>query len=281
MKSILLMTLALLYLTPNTSWAINSLKNQKNNYCSALDNTQKNQIARKFNHDPFQMVESLVQIANGNYSEAKKNLSIELSFDLNMVYRQTMRLHQRSSLFKNPYMTKIKTNFFGLYNQLYKRPTRSLALKQSEGLASLDFQNLQRGSILFTNLGRASCTKEETNLLGCNGGYYVLEAVISPELSCKVEGLKNAFKTRFYLTHNKKFGFKITDIEMSGSRVVLQTFRYIQELKRRGYKKEAILARFKNLQTSSSSFKFPSRLNHSRSIMAIIESNNNRVPTSL
>ena len=68
---------------------------------------------------------------------------------------------------------------------------------------------------------------------------------------------------------------------MSGSRVVLQTFRYIQELKEKGYKKGAILARFKNLQNSSSSFKFPARLNHSKSIIAIIQSDNDRLPSSL
>ena len=227
------------------------------------------------------MVESLVQIAHGNYSEAKKNLSVELSFDLHMVFHQTNRLHQNSSLFKNPYMTKIKTNFFGLYDQLYKRTTKSLMFKNNDALTALENRNLQDGSILFTNLTRSGCSYDEQKFLGCNGGYYVLETVISPELTCKNTGSKDGFTARFYLTHTKKFGFKVADIEMSGSRVVLQTFRYIDELKNQGYNKDALLARFKSLQNSSSSFKFPPRLRHSRSIMAVIESNNDRVPTSL
>jgi hypothetical protein len=269
-------------LTPKNAWSILKTNGTKTNLCSsAIDSFQKKQVSRKFNHDPFQMIESLIQIANGEYSEAKKNLSVELSFDLSMVYGQTQRLHQGSKLFKDPYMTKIKTNFFGLFNQLYKKPAKSLLIRNGENLTSLDVQKIQSGSILFTKLGRSACTREESTLLGCSSGYYIVDAIISPEISCSDESLKNAFKAMFYLTHSKKFGFKITDVEMSGSRVVLQTFLYVQELKKRGYRKDAILARFKNLQNSSSSFKFPSRLNHSRSILAIIESNNNRVPTSL
>ena len=270
------MTLAPLCLYPNAAWSLEGIKN-----CRSINSIQKNQISRKFNHDPFKMVESLIQVANGDYSEAKKNLSVELSFDLHMVFRQTNRLHQNSSLFKNPYMTKIKTNFFGLYDNLYKRTTKSLMLKTSETLTALENKKLQDGSILFTNLTRSGCSYDEKKFLGCNGGYYVLDTVISPELTCKSDELKNGFTAKFYLTHTKKFGFKVADIEMSGSRVVLETFRYIDELKNQGYNKDAILARFKNLQNSSSSFKFPSRLRHSRSIMAIVESNNDRVPTSL
>ena len=170
MESILIMTLVtavLLCLTPNSSWATTDLNKVKTDNCKALDNAQKNQISRKFNHNPFQMIESLIQIANGDYSEAQKNFSIELVFDLNMIYRQTIKLHKGSKIFKNPYMTKIKTNFFGLYNQLYKIPTKSIAMKQGKNFSSLNFQKLQKkeGSILFTNLGRSLCTEEEKNLL--------------------------------------------------------------------------------------------------------------------
>ena len=258
--------LILLFFRPNFAWST----------CTALSQPQMNSISRKFNHNPFQMLESLITIANGEYSEAKKNLSVELSFDLKMVYKQSLKHHQNSSLFKNPYMTKIKTNFFGLYNQLYKKPTQLLAIKNAD-LTALERKRLKKGSVLFTNLSSVNCSQEEKRLLGCMRGYYVLDAIISPELSCNEKG----FKTRFYLTYSKKYGFKITDVELSGSRVVLQTFKYTDELKKRGYKKTAILARFQNLQNSSSSFKFPSKLKHSKSILAIIESNSNRVPTSL
>jgi len=268
----------LLFFNINFAWSFE--KNNKS-LCSSLTATQKNKITENFKHNPFQMIESLVQIANGDYSEAKKNLSIELSFDLNMIYKQTMRHHQNSSLFKDPYMTKIKTNFFGLFDQLYKSPTKSLALKSKARLTTLERDSLKAGSILFTDLKRLKCTSKESSLLGCSDGYYVLNSIIAPELSCKNKSLKNSFSTKFYLTHSKKYGFKITDVELSGSRVVLPTFEYTQELKNKGYKKEAILARFQNLQNSSSSFKFPKRPRHSRSIMAIINSDKNRVPTSL
>ena len=242
---------------------------------------QTSQISRQFNHDPFQMVESLMQIANGDFSDAKKNLSVELSFDLMMVFKQTSKLHNGSSLFKNPYMTKIKTNFFGLYNQLYKQPTNILAIKKGKKLSSLELQKLRSGSVAFTGFKQHKCNDKERKLLGCRGNYYVIDTVVSPEVTCGSPELENAFNAKFYLTHSKKYGFKITDVEMSGSRIVLQTFKYIQDLKQQGYKKDAILARFQNLQNSTSSFKFPKRLNHSRSIMAIIESDTNRMPTSL
>ena len=293
MKSISIMTLALLCLLFKTPWANSEIATNGTNTnrytytnkynCKTLDKNQMALISRDFNHNPFQMVESLVRIANGDYSEAMKNLSIGFSFDLNMVYLQTIKLDQKSNFFKNSYMTKVKTNFFGLYHQLYKKPTQSLTTKHSKSLSALDTKKLKSGSISFTSLSQTSCTKEETQLLGCKNGYYVLDAIISPEISCKKNDLKHAFKTKFYLTHSQKYGFKVTDVEMSGVRIMLQTFQYAQELKKRGWKKDSILARFKNIQNTSSSFKFPSKLNHSKSIMAIIESNNNnnRIPTSL
>lgn len=227
------------------------------------------------------MIHSLIQIANGSYSEAKKNLSVELSFDLNMIYKQSLRQHQNSRLFKDPYMTKIKTSFFGLYDQLYKKPTQSLMLKNNKSLTSIEKNNLNSGSLNFSTLTKEFCSLEDKKLLGCKDYYFVVDTILSPEVACKQQNLKSAFKAKFYLSHSAKYGFKISDIEFAGTRIILETFRYTDELIKKGYKKEAILARFQNLQNTSSSFKFPKRLNHSRSIMAIIESNQNRAPTSL
>jgi|GEM_PF-4818408 len=249
--------------------------------CSELKDRQKDAISTNFDHNPFETIETLIKISHGNFDDDQKNLAVERSFDLGMVFRQTNKHHDNSSAFKTLYMNKIKNDFFGLYSRLFKKPTKVLMSKHKDQMSPEIKETLDQGSIIFTNLSRYKCTADDESLLGCSGGYYVLFSTLSPELSCNTSDLKDAFQVKFFLSYNKKYGFKIADVEMSGTRVVLKTFKYIEELKSKGYNREALISRFKNLEGDSKSFVFPSRLTHSRAVMAITESDKSRLPSSL
>ncbi len=254
----------------------------KNSFlCSELKDRQKDSISTNFDHNPFETIETLVKISHGNFDDDQKNLAIERSFDLGMIFRQTQKHHDKSSAFKTLYMNKIKNDFYGLYSRLFKEPTKTLMSKHKEQMSTEVTEALDQGSIIFTNLSRYRCTSVDKSLLGCSGGYYVLYSTLSPELSCNTSDLKDAYQVKFFLSYNKKYGFKIVDVEMSGTRIVLKTFKYIDELKSRGYNREALISRFKSLEHDSKSFVFPSRLTHSRAVMAITESDKSRLPSSL
>jgi len=249
--------------------------------CNELKDRQKDAISTNFDHNPFETIETLVKISHGDFKDDQKNLAIERSFDLSMIFHQTQKHHDKSSTFKTLYMNKIKNDFFGLYSRLFKNPTKILMSKNKDQMSSEIKERLDQGSIIFTNLSRYRCSAEDENLLGCSGGYYVLFSTLSPELSCSTTDLKDAYQIKFFLSYNKKYGFKIADIEMSGTRIVLQTFKYINELKSNGYNKEALISRFKSFKNDSKNFVFPTRLTHSRAVMAITEPDKTRVPSSL
>ena len=249
--------------------------------CSELKDRQKDTISTNFDHNPFETIETFIKISHGDFDDDQKNLAVERSFDLGMIFHQTQKHHDKSSIFKNLYMNKIKNDFFGLYSRLFKKPTKILMSKLKDQMNPETVKKLNQGSVIFTNLSRYRCSADDETLMGCSGRYYVLYSTLSPELSCNTTDLKDAYQVKFFLSYNKKYGFKIADIEMSGTRIVLQTFKYINELKTRGYNREALISRFKSLKGSSKSFVFPSRLTHSRAVMAITESDQSRLPSSL
>lgn len=249
--------------------------------CNGLSGIQKDLVEKNFGHNPFEMITSLVQIASGDYEGPKKNLSLELSFDLPMVYQQTLKLHQ-SKTFKEPYMSFIKSSFFGFYRVLYKKPSKALQKQRFDFLSATDRQNLKRGSVSFTGFDRSRCTRSESKNLGCSGHYYKVTAMIYPELSCPKGVTSNGgFEVEFYLSHNRRYGFKIVDVNLSGKRIVLDLFEQMSNLKSRGYNNSALSSQLKALQPKSRPFNFPKRLQHSNNIMAIIQTNQDRLPTSL
>lgn len=249
--------------------------------CNGLSSIQKSVVKKNFNHDPFAMISSLIQVASGDFNESKKNLSMELSFDLPMIYRQTARLH-RSKIFKDPYMNFLKSNFFGFYRSLYKEPSKVLMRKRFDFLNSTDRQNINKGSISFTGFDRSRCSKEESKSLGCKSHYYKISAMISPELSCEQgHSFKKGFETSFYLSYSKNYGFKIVDIDLSGKRLVLELFDHMSNLKSRGYNNSALISQLESLQSKNTPFQFPKKMSHSNNIMAIIQSEKDRLPTSL
>jgi len=273
-KKIALLTFALSFFTLfSTTVAAES--------CNSLTNNQKAMVKNNFKHDPFSMISTVVEIATGNFEESQKNLSIELVFDLTMMYRQTSALH-RSKTFKNPYMSFIKSNFFGLFRKLYTEPSKLLQKKRFDFLNAEEHQNIKKGSISFTSFNRSLCQENESLYLGCKGHYYKISTLISPELSCNINSTTNkGFQVDFYLTYSNSYGFKIADVDLSGKRVALDLFEYMYNLKSRGYNNSALLSQLQLLQPNNTPFEFPKRLRHSKNIIAITQTTKERLPTSL
>ena len=130
---------------------------------------------------------------------------------------------------------------------------------------------------------KLKCSKQESMLLGCKKDIYKLSLQFSPEVSCKSKSLKKAFEGHFYLSYNKKYGFKILDVKFSGKRLVMSSLEMMDSLKKNGFNKVAISQHLNLLSSHGKTFRLPKRRVRTRDFLAKFNKpiSDNRVPASL
>ena len=264
-------------------------KAETRNFCSKVSRGYEKKLTQRFKQNPKLFLEHLLEESKKSMSDAdSRNKLIAASFDLRKVYIANAKSFN-SKLITNNLFDWIKLQFFGNLNKNYIEKSDLVRSKSIDLFSPQEKLNMEKLKPLWTSVEQASCSKQESILLGCKGSVYKMKLQFLPEVSCKDRDLKRAFESEFILTYSPKYGFKILDVKLSGKRIVFDSVEMMTELKKSGFNKNAIADQLALLSHGDRSFRIPRKRIHSGRFLANYrlrsqqkdQKNQDRMPASL
>ncbi|MGH1468078.1 MAG: hypothetical protein ACRBBP_04240 [Bdellovibrionales bacterium] len=251
-------------------------------FCTGLSKRYQEKISRKFNQNPFLLVESFLNIPESadfqNDSHSQNNL-ITASFDINRLYKANHR-NLKSKAVSKVLFDWVRTQYFTNYDKSISSKNSYLYSKNQDLLNTKELNQMSNSISVATGIQQQACTKEEARFLACKS-LFVVTAQSAPAVSCKQKNLRSAFETKFYLTFSKRYGFKILDISIAGKRIVLDSIKHMMSLKKKGFNKNALASHLSTLASEPNTFKFKKQIHTQKFLATLKTADPDRLPSSL